>query len=147
VRPEVLAARQRGVFFDIGHGMGSFSFKVARLMLANGFFPDTISSDIHALCINGPAFDQVTTLSKFLNLGMPFTEVVRASTQNAALAKQKSPQKQAETTLGTVSSTTGKAGRIASPLSRRCLFIGRVARRSWRIRRVNQKRGAISTAA
>jgi dihydroorotase len=86
VRPEVLAARQRGVFFDIGHGMGSFSFKVARIMLENGFYPDTISSDIHALCINGPAFDQVTTLSKFLNLGMPFKEVIRASTQNAALA-------------------------------------------------------------
>jgi dihydroorotase len=86
VRPEVLAARQRGVFFDVGHGMGSFSFKVARIMLENGFYPDTISSDIHALCINGPAFDQVTTLSKFLNLGMPFSEVIRASTQNAALA-------------------------------------------------------------
>ena len=86
VRPEVLAARQRGVFFDVGHGMGSFSFKVARIMLENGFYPDTISSDIHALCINGPAFDQVTTLSKFLHLGMPFSEVIRASTQNAALA-------------------------------------------------------------
>jgi dihydroorotase len=86
VRPEVLAARQRGVFFDIGHGMGSFSFKVARIMLENGFYPDTISSDIHALCINGPAFDQVTTLSKFLNLGMPLPEVIRASTQNAAKA-------------------------------------------------------------
>jgi dihydroorotase len=86
VRPEVLAARQRGVFFDIGHGMGSFSFKVARIMLENGFYPDTISSDVHALCINGPAFDQVTTLSKFLHLGMPFSEVIRASTQNAALA-------------------------------------------------------------
>lgn len=86
VRPEVLAARQRGVFFDVGHGMGSFSFKVARIMLENGFYPDTISSDIHALCINGPAFDLVTTLSKFLNLGMPFSEVIRASTQNAALA-------------------------------------------------------------
>ena len=86
VRPEVLAARQRGVFFDVGHGMGSFSFKVARLMMENGFNPDTISSDVHALCINGPAFDLVTTLSKFLNLGMPFAEVIRASTQNAALA-------------------------------------------------------------
>jgi dihydroorotase len=86
VRPEVLAARQRGVFFDVGHGMGSFSFKVARIMLENGFYPDTISSDIHAISINGPAFDQVTTLSKFLNLGMPLKEVIRASTQNAALA-------------------------------------------------------------
>jgi dihydroorotase len=86
VRPEVLAARQRGVLFDIGHGMGSFSFKVARMMLDNGFYPDTISSDVHALCINGPAFDQVTTLSKFLNLGMSFPEVIRATTENAALA-------------------------------------------------------------
>ena len=85
VRPEVLAARQRGVFFDIGHGMGSFSFEVARAMLDNGFHPDTISSDVHALCINGPAFDQVTTLSKFLMLGVPFAEVIRASTHNASI--------------------------------------------------------------
>ncbi|MGI9407151.1 MAG: amidohydrolase/deacetylase family metallohydrolase [Hyphomicrobiaceae bacterium] len=84
VRPEVLAARERGVFFDIGHGMGSFSFEVARAMLENGFRPDTISSDIHQLCINGPAFDQVTTLSKFLCLGMPVKDVVQASTAGAA---------------------------------------------------------------
>jgi dihydroorotase len=84
--PEVLEARQRGVLFDIGHGMGSFSFKTARGMLANGFLPDTISSDIHLLCINGPAFDQVTTLSKFLCLGVPFAEVIRRSTVNAAIA-------------------------------------------------------------
>lgn len=84
VRSEVLAARKRGVYFDIGHGMGSFSFQVARRMLENGFLPDTISSDIHTLCINGPAFDQVTTLSKFLNLGVPLNEVIRASTENAA---------------------------------------------------------------
>ncbi len=90
VRPEVLAARQRGVLFDIGHGMGSFSFKVARTMLDNGFYPDTISSDVHALCINGPAFDQVTTLSKFLNLGMSFPEVIRTTTENAALALSRS---------------------------------------------------------
>jgi dihydroorotase len=55
-------------------------------MLANGFLPDTISSDIHLLCINGPAFDQVTTLSKFLCLGVPFAEVIRRSTVNAAIA-------------------------------------------------------------
>lgn len=84
VRPEVRAARERGVWFDIGHGMGSFSFDVARRMLDQGFYPDTISSDIHALCINGPAFDQVTTLSKFLALGMPLTEVLKATTENAA---------------------------------------------------------------
>ena len=58
-------------------------------MLANGFMPDTISSDVHALCINGPAFDQVTTMSKFLCLGMPLVDVIGAATVNAAFALQR----------------------------------------------------------
>src|SRR5215471_5029678 len=82
VKQAALRARERGVIFDIGHGMGSFAFKTARGMLANGFYPDTISSDVHALCINGPAFDQVTTLSKFLCMGMPLPDVIAASTLN-----------------------------------------------------------------
>jgi dihydroorotase len=86
VKDRVLHARQRGVQFDIGHGKGAFAFKTARSMLANGFYPDTISSDIHALCINGPAFDQVTTLSKFFCLGMPLNELIAATTVNAATA-------------------------------------------------------------
>src|ERR1700757_1107824 len=86
VKRAVLEARERGVLFDIGHGKGSFAFKTARAMLANGFLPDTISSDIHALCIDGPAFDQVTTLSKFLCMGMPLSDVIAASTVNAAMA-------------------------------------------------------------
>ncbi|HLW91297.1 MAG TPA: amidohydrolase/deacetylase family metallohydrolase [Roseiarcus sp.] len=86
ILPQVLDARERGVLFDIGHGMGSFAFKTARSMLANGFLPDTISSDVHALSIHGPAFDQTTTMSKFLCLGMSLVDVVRASTINAARA-------------------------------------------------------------
>ena len=86
IKDAVLRARQRGVKFDIGHGKASFAFKTARGMLANGFYPDTISSDIHALCINGPAFDQVTTLSKFLCMGMPLRDVIAATTVNAAMA-------------------------------------------------------------
>jgi dihydroorotase len=82
----VLEARERGVLFDIGHGKGSFAFKTARAMLANGFYPDTISSDVHVLCIDGPAFDQVTTMSKFLCMGMPLPDVIAASTVNAAMA-------------------------------------------------------------
>ena len=84
VKPAILSARQRGVRFDVGHGMGSFSWKTARAMLDEGFAPDTISSDIHALCIDGPAYDQVTTLSKFLALGMRLKDVVAASTTAAA---------------------------------------------------------------
>lgn len=80
----VLRARERGVIFDIGHGMGSFAFPPARVMIANGFLPDTISSDLHALCIDGPAYDLVTTMSKFLSLDVPLAEVVRRVTESPA---------------------------------------------------------------
>jgi dihydroorotase len=86
VKESVRRARERGVLFDVGHGAGSFAFKTARTMMANGFLPDTISSDIHTLCIEGPAFDQVTTLSKFLCLGMHLGDVIAATTSNAAAA-------------------------------------------------------------
>jgi dihydroorotase len=86
IKPAVLEARKRGVLFDVGHGMGSFSFKVARAMLDGGFMPDTISSDVHSLNLEGPVFDQATTLSKFLCLGTPLTDVVRATTSNVAAA-------------------------------------------------------------
>jgi dihydroorotase len=89
VKDAVWKAREKGVIFDIGHGKGSFAFKTARAMLKGGFEPDVISSDVHTLCINGPAFDQVTTLSKFLHLGMPLDRVVAASTVNAAKALQR----------------------------------------------------------
>ncbi|WP_201863244.1 amidohydrolase/deacetylase family metallohydrolase [Microvirga soli] len=86
VHPAVIDARQRGVIFDVGHGMGSFAFDTARVMLDNDFMPDCISSDVHALCIDGPAFDLLTTMSKFLCLGMPLVEVIRAATENPAKA-------------------------------------------------------------
>ncbi|HZK91751.1 MAG TPA: amidohydrolase/deacetylase family metallohydrolase [Stellaceae bacterium] len=86
VREEVAAARERGVFFDIGHGGGSFGFRTAEAMLAAGFLPDAISSDVHALSVNGPAFDQITTMSKLLSLGMELTAVIRAGTCAPAAA-------------------------------------------------------------
>ena len=89
VRESVYAARKRGVLFDIGHGMGSFAFKTGRAMLAAGFLPDTISSDVHKLSIQGPAFDQVTTMSKFLCMGMSLRDVIAASTVNAATAMRR----------------------------------------------------------
>ena len=89
VKPVVLEARERGILFDVGHGKGSFSFKTGRAMLAAGFLPDTISSDIHALNLDGPVFDQTTTLSKFLCLGVPLADVIRATTVNAATAMRR----------------------------------------------------------
>jgi dihydroorotase len=86
IRAEITAARERGVVFDIGHGMGSFDFDVARGMLAEGFVPDVISSDVHALCIGGPAFDLLVTMSKFLCLGLPLVDVIRLATVGPARA-------------------------------------------------------------
>jgi dihydroorotase len=77
-------ARERGVIFDIGHGKGSLDFNVARAMLEGGFPPDIISSDVHVLCIDGPAFDNMETMSKFLTLGMPLVEIIRAVTATPA---------------------------------------------------------------
>ncbi len=89
VKPAVLDARDRGVIFDIGHGKGSFSWKTARAMMTAGFPPDVISSDVHQLCINGPAYDQVTTMSKFLCLGMGLNEIIAKSTVAPARALQR----------------------------------------------------------
>lgn len=83
---EVIAARERGVYFDIGHGAFSFGLRVARAMLDNGFAPDIISSDVHVLNRNGPVFDQLATLSKFYCLGMDLMSVIRASSETPAAA-------------------------------------------------------------
>ena len=84
VREEILAARERGVIFDIGHGMGSFGFATAEVMLESGFQPECISSDVHVLSIDGPAHNQLVTLSKFLAMGMPLVDVIAASTTGPA---------------------------------------------------------------
>ena len=54
-------ARTRGVLFDIAHGMGAFGFESAEAALADGFAPDIISSDVHTLSVNGPAYDLLHT--------------------------------------------------------------------------------------
>ena len=101
VRPEIKAARERGVIFDIGHGGGSFGYATGRAMLAAGFKPDVISSDVHILSINGPAFDLLHTMGKFLALGMALPEIVACTTVNAARAIRRNA-------LGTLK--TGAAG-------------------------------------
>jgi dihydroorotase len=80
VRDEILAARERGVLFDIGHGMASFSWDTADTMASNGFWPDVISSDVHKLCIDGPAHDNLVTMTKLLAVGMTLPQVIAAAT-------------------------------------------------------------------
>ena len=77
---EVLGARDRGIVFDLGHGARSFGFGVARGMLAQGFVPDVISSDVHVLNVNGPVFDLLATLSKFHCLGLDLPTLLRTVT-------------------------------------------------------------------
>ena len=86
IKEEIIAARERGVIFDIGHGVGSFGFATAETMLKAGFLPDAISSDVHSLSIKGPAYDQLVTLSKFLHLGMELKDIIAASTAGPAKA-------------------------------------------------------------
>jgi dihydroorotase len=84
IKPGVREARARGVLFDLGHGLGSFNFAAARKAMDAGFLPDTISTDIYSLNINGPVYDLPTTMSKLLYLGMNFDEVLLRTTANPA---------------------------------------------------------------
>ena len=77
-------ARAKGIVFDSGHGFGSFDYSTAETAFQAGFWPDTISTDLHSLSASGPVGDLATTMSKFLNLGMPVHEVIRAATSRPA---------------------------------------------------------------
>ncbi|NLT72955.1 MAG: amidohydrolase/deacetylase family metallohydrolase [Chloroflexi bacterium] len=76
VCPAARAARRRGVLFDVGHGAGSYSFPVSRAALAQGFGPDVISSDLHTYSLVAPVRDLVTTLNKFLLLGLSLVDAI-----------------------------------------------------------------------
>src|SRR5262249_36650290 len=82
--PALVTARERGVRTDIGHGGGSFAFSTARAALADGFVPDTISTDLHVFSLRGTMRDMPTTMSKFLALGVTLDDVIAMSTVNAA---------------------------------------------------------------
>ena len=84
LRPFVLEARKRGVIFDAGHGGGSFLFRQAVPATKQGFYPDVISTDLHTGSMNTGMKDILNTMSKFLNLGMPLNDVIKANTARAA---------------------------------------------------------------
>jgi dihydroorotase len=80
--PAALAAKQRGVVFDVGHGGGSFDYTVAEAAIQQGCPPDTISSDIHVFSANSPGMPYLPwVMSKFLGLGFPLDRVVAMATQ------------------------------------------------------------------
>ena len=91
VQPYVWEARKRGVLFDLGHGGGSFMWPVALKATADGFYPDTISTDLHASSILGPKSDMANSITKMLFLGMSLPEAIRRSTVAPAKAIGKFP--------------------------------------------------------
>ncbi|WP_226782663.1 amidohydrolase/deacetylase family metallohydrolase [Oceaniglobus trochenteri] len=86
IRGDMFAARERGVLFDLGHGAGSFDFSVAQKMIAEGFVPDMISSDVHLFNIHGPAFDLLVCMSKMMALGLSLGDALRGATVGPAKA-------------------------------------------------------------
>jgi dihydroorotase len=91
--PAALAAKQRGVLFDIGHGGGSFDFTVAEVAIPAGCTPDTISSDIHVFSGNTPGTPFLpNVMSKFLALGFPLEQVVAMATSAPAKIINRAPK-------------------------------------------------------
>ncbi len=84
VNPGLYEGRKRGVIFDVGHGGGSFAWRIAAPAVKEGFVPDSISTDLHIGSMNAGMKDMLNVMSKFLALGQPLAEVVRWSTWNPA---------------------------------------------------------------
>src|SRR5439155_13268717 len=129
--PAALAAKQRGVLFDVGHGGGSFDFTVAEVAIPGGCTPDTISSDIHVFSGNTPGMPYLPwVMSKFLGLGFTLDQVIAMATVNPAKVINRVPK------LGTLqvgapgswswskvryrSSTRATTAAMAAPISSRC---------------------------
>lgn len=86
VQPYMRQARERGVWFDVGHGAASFWFRNGKRAFDDGFPPDSISTDLHMGSIRGPVNSMLDTMSKFLAIGMPLHEVIYRSTVTPARA-------------------------------------------------------------
>jgi len=91
--PAALAAKQRGVLFDVGHGGGSFDFTVAEVAIPGGCTPDTISSDMHVFSGNTPGMPFLpNVMSKFLAMGFTLEQVVSMATVAPATIINRAPK-------------------------------------------------------
>lgn len=84
VNPALWEARKRGVIFDVGHGGGSFSWRIAMPAVKAGFLPDSISTDLHTSSMNSGMKDMLNVMDKFLAMGLSIEDVVLRSTWNPA---------------------------------------------------------------
>jgi len=84
LNPAMVAGRKRGIIFDVGHGGGSFYWNIAEPATRAGFWPDSISTDLHTGSMNSGMKDFPETMSKLLALGAPLQRVIAMSTWNPA---------------------------------------------------------------
>ena len=84
VNPGMIQGRKRGVIFDVGHGGGSFAWRIAVPAIKQGFLPDSISTDLHIGSMNSGMKDMLNVMDKFLAMGLSVEDVVRRSTWNPA---------------------------------------------------------------
>ena len=129
VAPWMVEARRRGVLFDVGHGGGSFLWPVAARAVAQGFVPDTISTDLHSGSINIQQSDMPNVMSKMMLLGMSLGDVVARSTVNPAKAIGRYPE------LGTLA--VGRTADIAVLEEQTGVF---AFKDSWPAKRLGTKR-------
>jgi len=91
--PAALAAKRRGVVFDIGHGGGSFDYTIAEAAIAQGCPPDTISSDVHVFSGNTPGMPYLPwVMSKMIGLGFSLPEVIGMATSAPARVISRIPK-------------------------------------------------------
>ncbi|HXX24092.1 MAG TPA: amidohydrolase/deacetylase family metallohydrolase [Terriglobia bacterium] len=129
VQPWMLAARERGVLFDVGHGGGSFLWPVATAAVAQGFLPDTISTDLHAGSLRIQQSNMPNVMSKLMLLGMSFEDVLVRSTVNPAKEIGRYPE------LGTLG--VGRVADIAVLEAETGVFVFKDA---WPAKRLGTKR-------
>ena len=129
VQPWMMDARRRGVLFDVGHGGGSFLWPVATRAVAQGFVPDTISTDLHKGSVNIQQSDMPNVMSKLMLLGMSFADVLVRSTVNPAKAIGRYPE------LGTLG--VGRAADLAVLEEQSGVF---AFKDSWPAKRLGTKR-------
>ena len=84
VKTFIWDAKKKGIIFDVGYGGASFNFSQAIPALKQGFFPNTISTDLHTGSMNASMKNQLDVMSKFLLMGMPLIDVIKASTWEPA---------------------------------------------------------------
>ena len=80
----LIEGQKRGIYFDVGHGGGSFLWRVAAPMVKAGFVPDSISTDLHAGSMNSGMKGMLSVMGKMMAIGEPLNKVIAQSTWNPA---------------------------------------------------------------